>query len=66
MVDEAVKWSAEVREAVWIADRLSSFDSGVVTSVIPAGFEAYARLLHPVEEPGHGGGRLVRWAEVAA
>ena len=58
--------SCEVAEAAWIAGRLSSFDSGVVTSVVPGGFEAYARVLHPVEEPGHAGDRPVRWAEVAA
>ncbi len=37
-----------------------------MTSVVPAGFEAYARVLHPAQKPGRGGGRLVRWAEVAA
>jgi len=36
-----------------------------MTSVVPGGFEAYARVLHPAEEPGTGD-RLVRWAEVAA
>ena len=58
--------SAEVAEAAWIAGRLSPFDSGVVTSVVPGGFEAYARVLHPVVEPRHGGDRPVRWADVAA
>jgi hypothetical protein len=38
----------------------------VVTSVAPAGFEAYAWVLHPAEEPLHSGDRVVRWAEVAA
>ena len=38
----------------------------MVSSVVPAGFEAYARVLHPAEEPLHGGDRVVRWAEVAA
>ena len=33
--------------------------------MVPGGFEAYARVLHPAEEPGTGD-RLVRWAEVAA
>jgi hypothetical protein len=32
---------------------------------VPAGFEAYARVLHPVDTP-EDGGRLVRWADVAA
>jgi len=61
----SLEWSTDVEEAAWIADLLSPFDSGVLTSVVPAGFEAYARLLHPVEDPEHGD-RLVRWAEVAA
>jgi hypothetical protein len=61
-----VELSAEVTEAAWIAGRLSSFDSGVVTSVVPGGFEAYARVLHPLEEPGYAGDGPVRWAEVAA
>jgi hypothetical protein len=58
--------SAEVEEATWIAERLSPFGSGVVTSVVPGGFEAYARVLHPVEELRRGGYCPVRWSEVAA
>jgi hypothetical protein len=38
----------------------------VVTSVVPGGFEACARVLHPAEEPLRGGDRVVRWAEVAS
>lgn len=52
-------------EAEWISNRLSSFELGVVTSVVPGGFEAYARVLHPAEAPNRGHGRLVRWQEVA-
>jgi len=54
-----------VAEAAWIGERLAPFESSVVTSVVPGGFEAYARVLHPAEEPSWGD-RLVRWAEVAA
>jgi len=36
-----------------------------VTSVVPAGFEAYARILHPAEEPGSTR-PLVRWREISA
>lgn len=35
----------------------------MLTSVVPSGFEAYARLLHPIEDPWSG---VVRWAQVAA
>jgi hypothetical protein len=58
-------WSDETRQARWIGERLAPFDAYVVTSVVPGGFEAYARVLHPAEEPLHGGDRVVRWAEVA-
>jgi hypothetical protein len=37
---------------------------GGVTSRIPTGYEAYVRILHPVETPVHGE-RLIRWSEVA-
>lgn len=58
-----LRWSAAVSEAEWISERLGLFSAGV-TSVVPSGFEAYARILHPAEEPGPGG-RLVRWRDVA-
>jgi hypothetical protein len=53
-------------QASWIGERLAPFDAYVVASVVPGGFEAYARVLHPSDEPLHGGDRVVRWAEVAA
>lgn len=58
------RWSVAVNEATWIAERLGPFGAAV-TSVVPAGFAAYARVLHPAEDPRHGH-RLVRWNEVAA
>jgi hypothetical protein len=58
-------WSSAVGAADWIGPRLLPFDAYRVASVVPGGFEAYARVLHPAEEPGTGD-RLVRWAEVAA
>lgn len=61
-----LKWSRDVGQAAWIAARLSAFDADVVTSIVPGGFEAYTRVLHPVETPRDGHGRTVRWAEVAA
>ena len=60
------RWSNDVGQAAWIAERLMPReDEYPVTIVVPAGFEAYARVLHPAETPGDGD-RLVRWAEVAA
>ncbi len=57
-----------MHQADWIAPRLGPWEGEhVITIVVPAGFEAYARVLHPVEAPDGGDGdRLVRWADVAA
>ena len=58
-------WSDYVAAAGWIGPRLAPRDAFQVTSVVPGGFAAYARVLHPAEEP-FTGERVVRWAEVAA
>jgi hypothetical protein len=66
MGSNAPRWSTDVHQADWIAPRLAPWeDEFTITIVVPAGFEAYARVLHPVETPGNGD-RLVRWADVAA
>ena len=57
-------WSEAVEEADWIGERLAPSGTFRVTSVVPGGFDAYARVLHPAEHPLRGD-RLVRWAEVA-
>ena len=55
-----------MRQADWIRRRLAPWDGEyTITVVVPAGFEAYARVLHPAESPDNGE-RLVRWADVAA
>jgi len=66
IVDQArtPNWSEDVRQADWIARRLSG-NWGTVLGVIPDGFEAYSRVLHPVETPERGRDRLVRWRDVA-
>ena len=51
------RYSADVSPAAWLRPRLAGW--GTVTSVVPAGYPAYARVLHPVDDD-------VRWAEVAA
>jgi hypothetical protein len=62
------KWSSDVAQADWIRAHLTPWGDDVlaVTSVIPAGFERYARVLHPVDEPAEDDGRPVRWADMAA
>ncbi|HEY0870937.1 MAG TPA: hypothetical protein VGD55_11105 [Acidothermaceae bacterium] len=52
----------DVTRAAWIGPRLAAFASGV-NGVIPNGFEAYARILHPALSDGD---QLTRWSEVAA
>jgi hypothetical protein len=60
------RWSIDVRQADWIAGRLTPWEGEwAITIFVPAGFEAYARVLHPVDTPENGR-RLVRWADVAA
>jgi hypothetical protein len=66
MDSTGVAWSTDVHQADWIVPRLAPWEGDYpITIVIPDGFEAYARVLHPVDVPDDGG-RLVRWADVAA
>lgn len=62
---EALEPSERVDAARWIAERLHPFARDV-GSIVPAGFEAYARIFHPAWR--HAGWPLpeVRWATVAA
>jgi hypothetical protein len=55
--------SAEIEAADWIAARIDSYKAWTVGSIVPTGFEEYARIFHPAEGPAE---RRVRWAEVAA
>jgi hypothetical protein len=55
-------WSSEVQAADWLVQRSTSGQS-VVSSVIPLGFAAYVRVLHPARALD---GAHVRWAELAA
>jgi len=52
---------ADVSAGDWIAERLRG-PIGTVGSVVPRGFEAYARVLHPVEL--HDGRPPMTWAQV--
>lgn len=68
MTGSGVVWSTAIEEASWIGPRLSAFGANRVDSVIPSGFPAYARLLHPVWHRARScaNERMVRWGEVAA
>ncbi|OMQ15887.1 hypothetical protein A7K94_0206355 [Modestobacter sp. VKM Ac-2676] len=61
MHPEGPAYSPDVAAAAWIRPRLAP-GLGTVGSVVPRGFAAYARLLHPVDV----GDRLASWREVAA
>lgn len=56
-----LRWTGDVALGAWIAPRLGSF--GQVTSVVPRGFTAYARVLHPVGGPVE---EMATWAAVCA
>ena len=63
---DQLMWSTDVEVAGWVSSRLTDHVNRV-TDIVPSGFAAYARLLHPAERPARG--RLpgpVRWREVAA
>ena len=62
LAPDGVEFSEDVSEARWVEERLSAF--GTLRSLLPEGFAAYARILHPAylnrdEE------RPVRWSTVA-
>ena len=57
-----IVWSGDVHVADWLVARLTT-GRPVVSSVIPTGFAAYVRLLHPARASG---GAPVRWGELAA
>jgi len=65
-IGPALSWSTRVDEAGWIAERLLSPDEPVVASIVPGGFDAYVRLLHPIGAGTNSEGIRVRWSEVAA
>ena len=56
-----MEWLTDIHEAEWIAPRLHPFLTDV-GSVIPVGYDAYARIFHPVRRAGGG---LESWGDVA-
>jgi hypothetical protein len=55
----------DARPADWLVAGVRNFDY-TVGSIVPAGFEAYARVFHPARRGVDGEHATVRWAEVAA
>ena len=58
---EGLEPSTDTSEGAWLADRLPGL-LGTVASVVPRGFDAYARILHPVEMSA--GGQPLTWVAV--
>src|SRR5699024_6302849 len=56
------EWSSATDQADWIGPLLPPLGVSRVGSLIPTGFAAYARLLHPAISVG---GNVVRWSEIA-
>ena len=64
MNDFPFKPAPNAAPARWVVDGLRSF-GGRVSSVVPAGFEAYARVYHPAWRVTHTTRTALRWSEVA-
>jgi hypothetical protein len=64
VLNSELRASTHVVEAEWLTARLRPFGSGVA-SVVPDGFAAYVRILHPARAAGVKD-EPVTWAEVAA
>ena len=62
---DALTASDEVESAQWIRDRLHAFAQDV-GSVVPAGFDSYARIFHPAWWSEDNAEIEVRWSDVAA
>ena len=65
----AIAWSSAIADADWLEARLAVPMGSTATSIVPGGFDAYLRILHPAEVAGEGetaGARRVRWSEVAS
>ena len=58
--------AADASAAAWVDEALGEQPWATVRSEIPAGFESYARVLHPAwRDTKDGGAEPVRWTEVA-
>jgi hypothetical protein len=58
---DVLEFVRDVTEADWIGSRLAPWDSLTLGTVVPGGYEAYARILHPPSLPD---GRPTTWARV--
>lgn len=59
-----MQWSDGFAQAEWVNRDLDDLYEGRVSSVIPRGFEAYVRVLHPVLIGDGSNKRYVQWCEI--
>jgi len=57
----ARRWHADTSPALWVLPELDTSSWGSVGSIMPGGYDAYLRILHPVET----GRSRMRWSAVA-
>ena len=62
MANSRLRPSSRTAEADWIADQLAPFGSGIA-AIVPNGFDAYVRVLHPATDANN---EPMRWSDVAA
>lgn len=62
MRESELRSSTEIKEADWLQQRLRPFRAHQIASVVPDGFPAYVRILHPARGINN---KPVSWAEVA-
>jgi len=62
-----VQLMRDTSAARWVEERLWSFGNGEIKvgSIIPEGFAAYVRILHPAQRRVEDGGERVRWSTIA-
>jgi hypothetical protein len=67
-IQGAVELMRDTSAARWIDERLARWtrDAVFVGSVVPQGFEAYVRILHPAQRKPEDGGTRVRWSAIAS
>ena len=67
---DGLKLMRNVGSAGWVVDRLTGWTSNwgrLIGSIIPSGFEAYARILHPAKQQSEDGEwHRVSWSTVAS
>ena len=63
LAPDGVEFSEDVSGAGWVEESLSNF--GTLRSLLPDGFPAYARILHPAYL-GNSADQPVRWSTVAS